>query len=211
MKHTLLLSSVLCLLLASCDGNKQIQDENQQLKKENELLTQQLDQCQNNPVHLLEGAQGSLKRKDYPTALATLQDLVRRHPDSEEAKEARKLLVAAKAGAKRATAIEEAKADKLAVLNEKKAGERKRIEAKFRAVIDGCMGYSQTTRRGGSEYVFNSNLFKERMLRQGFKQQGGDYSNNYDGRYKGHSVSIKYGGATASSNGWVQHWDVDVE
>jgi hypothetical protein len=195
-----ILAAWCCLVFTSCSSNGPSQEEYQQLKKENEVLTQQLDQCQNGSVHLLEGARILLKRRDFPNALSTLQDLLRRHPDSEEAKEARKLVETTKVAAKKATAAEEAKADKLAVLGEKKKAERSRIEAKYLAIINTFQGET-----------FDATAFQERMKREGFKQIGGDYSNNFDGRYKGHSVVIKYGGATASSNGWVQHWDVVVD
>ncbi|MDF7815383.1 hypothetical protein [Hymenobacter sp. YC55] len=66
-------------------------------------------------------------------------------------------------------------------------------------------------RRGATEYTFNATEFKNRITKEGLKQLGGEYSNDYKGRYQGHPVTIKYGGATASANRWEQHWDVAVD
>ena len=192
-----ILAAWCCLVMTSCGSSGPTQEEYQQLKKENDALAQQLDQCQNGSAHLLEAARLLLQRRDYPNTLATLQDLLRRHPDSQEAKEARKLLESTKVAAKRATAAEEAKADKQAAVGETQKAERSRIETKYRAIINDFQGAN-----------FDATAFQGRMKKEGFKQIGGDYANDFEGRYKGHAVAIKYGGATASSNGWVQHWDV---
>lgn len=72
--------------------NSNLQSQITELKQQNEKLKSQLDEIQNSAQNLLSQAQTYYDSRSYDKAKETISILIKKHPDSDDAKEAKQLL-----------------------------------------------------------------------------------------------------------------------
>ncbi|HBZ67574.1 MAG TPA: hypothetical protein DEO70_12120 [Bacteroidales bacterium] len=123
-------ATILISLLTSCGGVEQ--KEYDALKTENENLKREIEELQFGPERLLNKAKVYIDNKDFEKAKAELQTLLDKHLGSQQANDAKKLLIIVENGIKdQILAEEKAIAEKERVEKERIANATKKLHKKY--------------------------------------------------------------------------------
>lgn len=139
--------------LFGCDGVSQ--NEYDTLKAENEKLKQEIEDLKYGPAKLLSLAKVYLDNKDFNKGKSELQTLLDKHPSSQQAAEAKQLIVIADNG------IKEQKLEYEKDKNEKEKAEKERLAnatKKLRTKYDDIKGITWYYDKGTPQYT-NYNSF----------------------------------------------------
>jgi hypothetical protein len=132
------------LAVIGCGGVSQ--NEYDTLKNENKQLKQEIEELKFGPDKLLSQAQIHIEDEHFDDAKTELQKLINEHPTSQQAQEAKQLLVLAdKALNEQKQAEERAKLEKEKVENERLANATKKMRVKVDDINDITWYYDKTS------------------------------------------------------------------
>src|SRR5690554_2505874 len=153
MKRTLLLSLSYVLILVGC--NDASKNENDLLKKENEILKQEINELKFGADKLFSEAIVLIENKDYYNAETKLQNIIKKHPGTQQSIEAKELLptVQDRIEEKKISAEKE-KQEKEKFEKERLANSTKKLRTKYDDIKDITWYYD----KGTPVYSDNNNL-----------------------------------------------------
>lgn len=230
MKKTSLMILVLVILMSliGCSNMREIEtlksdntnmkSELEQVKKENETLKKALDDIKFGAANLLKEIDASYNAKQYDKALSTINALLERHPNSDEASKAKEIKVSIDKIKEQEAKIREAE------MKKKMEEEKRKLEqatSKMRKEVDDVRGitwyYDKSTTQYNNANSFHIYIGKEKSgspwLRLRIQYFGDDwlFINNYKFLIDGYNYEITPEEVERDNNADVWEWyDTDI-
>lgn len=150
------------LILSSCVP----QSDYDKLKKENEALKTELNEVKFGADKLLAQAKTQIDSKDFGSAKQTLETLIQKHPDSNQAKDAKLLLSSVETGIKdKEEAIRVAKIESEKAEKERLANATKKLRTQYDDVKGITWYYDRSTPQYTNYNSFHIYIGKEKTKR----------------------------------------------
>lgn len=154
--------------LFGCDGVSK--NEYEALKTENEKLKLEIEDLKFGPDKLLSQAKVNIDRKEFSRAKSKLQNLIDKHPASQQATEAKEIIKVAENGIKEQQVAEEkAKAEREKAEKERLANATKKLRTKFDDMKEITWYYDKSTPQYTNYNSFHLYIGKEKRSKPGLR------------------------------------------